>query len=73
MSKGTAKHNKYCETVFALYDQLLRTKPHISTIAAEASVMFTLNKTAEWLDAKNEDEEKKILTESRKKVKGEVQ
>ena len=72
MSQGTAKHNKYCETVFAMYDQLLRTRPHISTIAAEASVMFTLNKTAEWLNAKNEEEEKKILKDSRKMVKDTV-
>lgn len=69
LSKGTAKHNKYCESVFAMYDQLLRTRPHISTIAAEASVMFTLNRTAEWLDAKSEEEERHILKDSRKMVK----
>ena len=36
-TQGTAKHNKFCETY---YDQLLRTSPHISTICAEASLMF---------------------------------
>ena len=64
-AKGTAKHNQLCETIFAFYDQ----KPHISTIAAEASVLFAFNKTSEWLDAKSEEEEKKILKESRKQVK----
>ena len=67
--KGTAKHNKYCETIFAFYDQMLCTRPHISTIIAEASMMFTFNKTAEWLDAKSEEEESKLLQESRKQVK----
>ena len=66
---GTAKHNKFCETLFAFYDQMLRTKPHISTIAAEASLMFTFNKTQQWLDAKTQEEEVKILTESRKQAK----
>ena len=55
-----------------MYNQLLRTRPHISTIAAEASVMFTLNKTAEWLNAQTEEEEKKILKDSRKMVKDTV-
>ena len=67
-AKGTAKHNKYCETVFALYDQILRTRPHISTIAAEASIMFTLNKTKEWLSAKGEEKEKEILKDARRGV-----
>ena len=68
-AKGTAKHNKLCKTIFAFYDQMLQTKPHISIIAAEASMTFAFNKTSEWLDAKSEEEEKKILKESRKQVK----
>ena len=67
-ARGTAKHNKYCETVFAFFNQMLRTHPNISTLSAEASLMFTFNKTAEWLQAKDEEEEHKILKESRRAV-----
>lgn len=67
-ARGTAKHNKLCETIFAFYDQLLRTRPHISTIVAEASTMFALNKTSKWLDAKSKEEEKVILKEAKKQV-----
>ena len=47
-TQGSAKHNKFCETIFGNFVQLLRTKPRISTIVAEASVVFTYNKTLQW-------------------------
>ena len=69
-TQGTAKHNKFCETIFAYYDQLLRTRPHISTICAEASLMFSYNKTVEWLEAKSEEDGgKKILKHQEGKLK----
>ena len=36
------------------HDQLLRFKPNISTLATESYVLFTLNKTAQWLEGKSE-------------------
>ena len=46
-------HNKMCETVFARADFLLHNKPNISTIAMESYVMFSFNKTSEWLKGKD--------------------
>ena len=67
-TQGSAKH-KFCETIFANFDQLLRTRPHISMIVAEASIMFTYyNKTLQWLDAKSEQEERQIFKASRGEV-----
>jgi len=63
------KHNKHCERVFAYYDQLLRFKPNISTLATESYVMFTLNKTAQWLEGKSEDQTRQIVEEARGRVK----
>ena len=40
-TKSAPKHNKFSESVFAYLDGLLRSKPHISTISAEAYIMFT--------------------------------
>ncbi len=62
-------HNKKCETVFARADFLLRCKPSISTISMEAYVMCSFNKTSDWLERKNVDEQKAILQESYQKVK----
>ena len=44
-SKCVEKHNKYSEYVFGLYDQIIQVKPNISTLAAEAYIMFACNKT----------------------------
>ena len=45
-------HNKQCETAFARADFLLHGKPNISMIAMESYIMFSFNKTAQWLDGK---------------------
>ena len=47
---GTPKHNKFSESVFGFMDQLVRSKPNISTLSAEAYVMFANNKTNAWLE-----------------------
>lgn len=65
---GTPKHNKLCETVFGYTDMLLRTRPHIQSLAAEAYVAFAFNKTGEWLAKKDEGEVAKILKAARKNV-----
>jgi hypothetical protein len=39
----------------------VRTKPNISTLAAESSIMFVNNKTAEWLNSKTEQEREAFI------------
>ncbi|CAC5395370.1 unnamed protein product [Mytilus coruscus] len=54
VTNSVAKHNKFSESVFAYLDGLMRYKPHIKTLSAEAFVMFSLNKkTGEWLESKD--------------------
>lgn len=69
VTESVEKHNKHCERVFAYYDQLLRFKPHISTLASEAYIMFSLNKTSAWLNNKSTEEIRKITEQSRRDVK----
>ncbi|KAK3107478.1 hypothetical protein FSP39_015416 [Pinctada imbricata] len=66
-TSGTAKHNKFSETLLAYFDGLMRYKPHLKTLSAEAYVMFAQNRTKEWLDSKDEVQ-KKELAEAYKKV-----
>ena len=54
-------HNKMCETVFARADFLLHNKPNISTVAVESYIMFSFNKTSEWLEEKNKQDQDEIL------------
>ena len=58
---GTPKHNKFSETVFGFMDQLVRSKPNISTLSAEAYVMFANNKTNAWLEEKDASTQQAIL------------
>ena len=45
--------------MFAYLDRLPRYKPHIKT--AESYVMFSMNKTMQWIQSKDEGEIKQIL------------
>jgi hypothetical protein len=62
------KHNKFSESVFAYYDNLLRYKPHISTLASEAYIAFSVNKTGQWLKSKSENTSKALVAAARKDV-----
>ena len=68
-TKSVPVHNKLCETVFARADFLLQNKPNVSTIALESYIMFSFNKTSEWLDGKEKSEQQRILADSYRKVK----
>ncbi|MEW8341024.1 MAG: hypothetical protein AB2708_14345, partial [Candidatus Thiodiazotropha taylori] len=59
---GTQKHNKFSESVFGFLDQLLRKKPNISVLSSEAYVMFTANKTKQWLESKDENKQQRLVT-----------
>ena len=39
--RSVEKHNKLSERIFAYYDNLLKFKPHITTLASEAYVSFS--------------------------------
>ena len=57
--RGTA--HKFSESVFGFMDQLVRSKPNISTLSAEAYVMFANNKTNAWLEEKDASTQQAIL------------
>ena len=66
--KSVEKHKKFSERIFAYYDNLLKFKPHITTLASEAYVSFTINKTMEWLSSISAEEAGKLVAEARKSV-----
>jgi hypothetical protein len=47
----------------------VRTKPNISTLAAESSIMFVNNKTEEWLNSKTEQEREALILSASKQVR----
>ena len=59
------RHNKFPERVFALLDVLTRFRPVASTLCSEAYIMFSLNKTGEWLSSLTENERDKFLQQAR--------
>lgn len=56
ITRSVEKHNKYSEFNFAYLDHLLRFKPHLTTLSAEAYLMFAHNKTKKWLETKDPNE-----------------
>ena len=66
---GVPKHNKYSESIFGHLDRIMKEKPNISAIASEAYIMFSHNKTMEWLDAKTANEKVHIFQNARRSLK----
>jgi hypothetical protein len=66
---GVPKHNKFCESMFAYWDWLLRYRPNISTLTAEAFTLFALNKTGDWLQALGEEERNKVIRQAQTDTK----
>ena len=58
--------NVISERDFAKLDRLLREKPNASTLTLEAMVLFSNNKTAQWLNSKPQAEVKVLLQKARK-------
>ena len=67
-SASTPKHNKYCETIFGFLDWQLKTKPNLSTLAAEANVMFSFNRTSDWINSKTPEDAKQLVEDAYKQV-----
>lgn len=65
-TESVDKHNKYPERVFSFVDHLLSSKPNIKTLALEAHVAFSLNKTVEWFEGKDNWED--IVKQGRAEV-----
>jgi hypothetical protein len=54
-------HNKTPESVFAILDQLIRKRPNASVLVNEALILFSRNKTHEWIMAKPAEEAIKLV------------
>lgn len=68
-TKSVPRHNKFPERVFAMLDALTRFRPAATTLCNESYIMFSLNKTGEWLQTLPEGDKEKLLDMSRKEGK----
>lgn len=58
--------NTVSERDFAKLDRLLREKPNATTLALEGLILFSNNKTAQWLHCKNPEDREKLFSKARK-------
>ena len=58
--------NIVSECDFAKLNRLLREKLHASTLALEAHILFTNNKTTNWFASKTQEEQKMLMQTARK-------
>jgi len=58
--------NVVSECDFALLDRFVREKPNASTLALEAHIIFSNNKTSSWLQAKPKEECNTLLNFARR-------
>lgn len=58
--------NTISERDFAQLDRLLREKPNATMLALEAHILFSNNRTSEWLEAKSPEQRSKLFDEARK-------
>ena len=65
-TQSVSKTNTVSERDFAKFNRLLREKPHASTLALEAHILFSSNRTAEWLQEKNASEREILLQKARR-------
>lgn len=64
-TKLVKKTNTVSEGDFGKLDRLLREKPNASTLALEAHILFSNNKTAKWLREKSQAEQDTLLKMAR--------
>ncbi|XP_077869756.1 uncharacterized protein LOC144361819 [Saccoglossus kowalevskii] len=65
-TQSTLAHNKLSESVFGRFDHMLRYRPNASTLTNEAYIMYSTNKTGEWLEKLPAQKKEKLFAESRK-------
>jgi hypothetical protein len=63
---STPRHNKFPARVFALLDAFTRFRLVASTLCNEAYIMFSLNKTGDWINSLSSEEKQKYLDKARK-------
>ena len=68
-TKSVMKHNKLPEFVFGQLDQLLRYRPNATLLTNEAYLMYSHNKTREWLESLPDEERNKLIDNARKQGK----
>ena len=59
--EGVPLHDMFSERGFGFWDRLKRFIPNISSEGAEACLLFTMNKTLDWLEAKPADERERLI------------
>ena len=65
-TKSVPNSNTVSERDFAKLDRLLREKPNATTIALEGLVLFSNNKTAQWLNEKSLEDREALFKKARK-------
>ena len=66
VTQSVPKTNKVSERDFALLDRFLKEKPNASTVAIESLILFSQNKTREWLGKKTNAERAWLFQAARK-------
>ncbi|CAG2222466.1 unnamed protein product [Mytilus edulis] len=61
ISRNVSTTNIISERDFANLDRLTREKPNANTIAVEGIILFTNNKTLQWLDSLNPDKKTEVF------------
>lgn len=64
-TKSVRKHNKLPEFVFGQLDQLLRYRPNATLLTNESYLMYSHNKTREWLATLKHDEREQLISNAR--------
>ena len=67
--KCVPKSSVFAESIFGMLDHMLKQKPSITTIASEAYIMFSQNKTLEWLAKQDPVDRERCICNARKDAK----
>ncbi|XP_033730479.1 uncharacterized protein LOC117319875 [Pecten maximus] len=65
-AESALKHNKSPEFIFGQLDHLISYRPNASVLANEAYLLYSYNKTSDWLHNLPDDEKKRVIESSRK-------
>ena len=68
-TSSVMKHNKLPEFVFGQLDQLFRYRPNATLLTNEAFLMYSHNKTRDWLNRLDETERNTLIYECKKEGK----
>ena len=71
-TKSVPNSNTVSERDFAKLDRFLMEKPNATTLALEGLILFSNNKTAQWLRDKSPEEREILFTKARKECALEI-